>query len=72
MRAVGRGGPCPHCDEPVAVADLLEGVAAELTVDGGDFYLAKTRTRTWPLTLSDGRDFRCGTFEAYGGAGGIM
>jgi Zinc-ribbon containing domain len=25
MRAVGRGGLCPHCDEPVAVADLLEG-----------------------------------------------
>ena len=25
MRAVGRGGPCPYCDEPVAVADLLEG-----------------------------------------------
>jgi hypothetical protein len=22
-RRVGPGGPCPHCDEPVAVADLL-------------------------------------------------
>ena len=22
-RRVGAGGPCPHCDEPVAVADLL-------------------------------------------------
>ena len=22
-RRVGLGGPCPHCDEPVAVADLL-------------------------------------------------
>lgn len=27
MRRVGYGGPCPHCDEPVAVSDLLgEGV----------------------------------------------
>lgn len=23
-RVVGLGGACPHCDEPVAVADLLE------------------------------------------------
>jgi hypothetical protein len=23
MSRVGRGGPCPHCDEPVAVVDLL-------------------------------------------------
>lgn len=23
-RRVGVGGPCPHCDEPVAVADLLD------------------------------------------------
>ncbi len=23
-RRVGPGGPCPHCDEPVAVADLLD------------------------------------------------
>jgi hypothetical protein len=22
-RRVGPGGPCPHCDEPVAVSDLL-------------------------------------------------
>ena len=22
-RRVGPGGPCPHCDEPVAVADLV-------------------------------------------------
>ena len=22
-RRVGPGGPCPHCDEPVALADLL-------------------------------------------------
>ena len=22
-RKVGPGGPCPHCDEPVAVADLI-------------------------------------------------
>jgi hypothetical protein len=22
-RRVGPGGPCPHCDEPVAVADLI-------------------------------------------------
>jgi hypothetical protein len=25
MRSLGRGGPCPHCDEPVAVSDLTEG-----------------------------------------------
>jgi hypothetical protein len=25
MKALGRGGACPHCDEPVAVVDLLEG-----------------------------------------------
>lgn len=24
-RRVGPGGPCPHCDEPVAVADLIPG-----------------------------------------------
>ena len=24
-RRVGPGGPCPHCNEPVAVADLLPG-----------------------------------------------
>jgi hypothetical protein len=23
MRRVGPGGSCPHCDEPVLVADLL-------------------------------------------------
>jgi len=23
-RSVGVGGPCPHCDEPVAVQDLLD------------------------------------------------
>ena len=23
-RRIGVGGPCPHCDEPVAVADLLD------------------------------------------------
>jgi hypothetical protein len=23
-RRVGPGGPCPHCDEPVALADLLQ------------------------------------------------
>jgi len=23
-RRVGPGGPCPHCGEPVAVADLIE------------------------------------------------
>ena len=23
-RRVGLGGPCPHCDEPVALADLLD------------------------------------------------
>lgn len=26
-RRVGPGGSCPHCDEPVAVNDLLEEVA---------------------------------------------
>ena len=25
-RRVGPGGPCPHCDEPVALADLLPAV----------------------------------------------
>ena len=25
MSAVGMGGPCPTCDEPVAIADLLAG-----------------------------------------------
>jgi hypothetical protein len=24
MRKVGLGGPCPHCDEPVAVTELLD------------------------------------------------
>lgn len=24
MRKVGLGGPCPHCDRPVTVVDLLE------------------------------------------------
>ena len=23
-RRLGPGGPCPHCDEPVAVSDLLQ------------------------------------------------
>jgi len=23
-RRIGPGGPCPHCDEPIALADLLE------------------------------------------------
>lgn len=23
-RRIGPGGPCPHCDEPVALADLIE------------------------------------------------
>jgi hypothetical protein len=22
-RRIGRGAPCPHCDEPVAIADLI-------------------------------------------------
>lgn len=26
-RRVGPGGPCPHCDEPVALADLLPSLA---------------------------------------------
>ncbi len=25
MRSIGRGGPCPACDEPVAIADLMGG-----------------------------------------------
>ena len=25
-RRVGPGGPCPHCDEPVALADLVDGI----------------------------------------------
>jgi hypothetical protein len=25
MKAVGIGGTCPHCDEPVTVTDLLSG-----------------------------------------------
>ena len=24
MRKLGLGGPCPHCDEPVAVVELLD------------------------------------------------
>jgi hypothetical protein len=24
MRKLGLGGPCPHCDEPVAVTELLD------------------------------------------------
>ncbi len=24
MRRIGLGGPCPHCDEPVAITDLLD------------------------------------------------
>lgn len=23
-RRIGPGGPCPHCDEPVAIADLVD------------------------------------------------
>jgi hypothetical protein len=26
MRRVGLGGHCPHCDEPIAITDLLEEV----------------------------------------------
>ena len=26
-RRVGPGGPCPHCAEPVAIADLTQEVA---------------------------------------------
>jgi len=26
-RRIGPGGPCPHCDKPVAVADLTQEVA---------------------------------------------
>jgi len=26
-RRIGPGGPCPHCAEPVAIADLIEEVA---------------------------------------------
>jgi hypothetical protein len=26
-RRIGPGGPCPHCDEPVAIADLTQEVA---------------------------------------------
>ncbi|MGH8992545.1 MAG: hypothetical protein ACRDZ7_13645 [Acidimicrobiia bacterium] len=25
MRAIGLGGFCPHCDEPIAVAEITEG-----------------------------------------------
>ena len=28
-RRVGLGGPCPHCDEPVAVVDLVEYPVSE-------------------------------------------
>ena len=24
MRRIGYGGPCPHCDEPVAITDLID------------------------------------------------
>ena len=27
-RRLGPGGPCPHCDEPVAVADLIDALPA--------------------------------------------
>jgi hypothetical protein len=26
-RRIGIGGPCPHCDEPVVITDLLQEVA---------------------------------------------
>ena len=26
-RRIGPGGPCPHCDEPVAITDLTQEVA---------------------------------------------
>ncbi len=26
-RRIGPGGPCPHCDEPVAITDLIQEVA---------------------------------------------
>ena len=28
MRRIGYGGSCPHCDEPVAVTDLIDPEAA--------------------------------------------
>jgi hypothetical protein len=27
---LGPGGPCPHCDDPVAIADLLAGIRSVL------------------------------------------
>ena len=35
-RRVGPGGPCPHCDEPVTVADLLLLVTDLPLIKGGD------------------------------------
>jgi hypothetical protein len=30
MRRLGPGGPCPHCDDPVAIVDLLGEMRAAL------------------------------------------
>ena len=35
MRRLGPGGPCPHCDEAVAVADLLAGDPRAMINIGG-------------------------------------
>lgn len=32
MARVGLGGHCPHCDEPVAVADLITGEVMPTTI----------------------------------------
>lgn len=34
-RRVGLGGPCPHCDEPVAVDDLLDHETTIITATTG-------------------------------------
>jgi hypothetical protein len=38
-RSLGAGGLCPHCDEPVAVADI---------VDASQLAPRPTRRRRWP------------------------
>jgi hypothetical protein len=40
-RRIGIGGPCPHCDEPVALTDLLDLIHQDVTI-------TRSRARTAP------------------------
>ena len=58
-RRVGPGGPCPHCDEPVALADLLPseegGAATTHSPRGGSPLMLRTDERRWTLRHAERR-----------------